>query len=373
MIYFDNAATTFPKPDFVLKATNEFLKKYCGNSGRSSHKLSIITSEKIYATREKIANFLSVDDPENIVFTQNATHALNLAIKTTVENNSHVIISNLEHNSVFRPIYALSKNNEIKYSVFNTENNIESSIEKSINKNTKYIVSTIASNVIGREVPLSELSLTAKKHNLGLIIDASQLIGHKRIDLKKTPCDVLCAPGHKALFGIQGVGFAVFLDKKKRQTFIEGGSGNESQNPEMPITLPERFEAGTLPSPSIISLFYGIEFIENIGLCNIENKLNALCEKCADTILSFKNTELFECGNGIISFNVKNIPSEIISYEFDKYGICTRSGLHCSPLAHKTLGTLSDGTVRISLSYMNDFTEIDKFYKALSDICKKYI
>lgn len=372
MIYFDNAATTFPKPRCVINAVNECLNKYCGNPGRSSHRLSVLTSEKIYEAREKIAKLIGIEAAESIVFTQNATYALNLAIKTTVTPFSHVLISDMEHNSVLRPIYALSKKAGVEYSVFNTSGDIEKNIDSLIRKNTRCIVSTLASNVIGREISLQKLSEIAKKHNIHLIVDASQIIGHSKIDLSKNSCNILCAPGHKALFGIQGIGFAVFTDDINRESFIEGGSGSDSLNKNMPVLLPEKYEAGTLPSPSIISLLAGIDYIERTGQEEIEQRINSITERCADIINSIPNSVLYEYGNGVISFNIANIPSEIVSRELDKYGVYTRSGLHCAPLAHETIGTSKIGTVRVSLSYLNKFREIDEFYKILNSVCKKY-
>ena len=373
MIYFDNAATSFPKPRSVLHATERCIKKYCANSGRSSHKLAVLTSEKVYEAREKIAAFVGVREPERIVFTQNATHALNLAIKTTVEPCSHVLISDLEHNSVLRPINKLKRTQNIEYSVFNTQGDLEKNISQEIRSNTKYIVSTLASNVVGRTVALERLSVVAKKHGLILIVDASQLIGHKKIDISSTPCNILCAPGHKALFGIQGVGFEVFNDNIPRDTLIEGGSGNDSINPDMPLLLPERYEAGTLPTPSIVSLIEGINFIESVGVSEIENKISFLTERVEYVLNEIKNVVIYECGNGIVSFNVVGVPAEIVSSYLAEEGICTRCGLHCAPLAHKTIGTLGIGTVRVSLSYFNRACEIDKFYYSLSSFCKKHV
>ena len=371
MIYLDNAATTFPKPKCVIKAAKECIEEYCGNPGRSSHRLSLKTSERIFEAREQISAFLGVSSPENVVFTQNATHALNLAIKTTVKPNSHILISDIEHNSVLRPVHSLKNKIGVKYSIFESKGNLEENISSKITPNTKYIVSSLASNVLGREIPIKELSRISKKFGLSLITDASQLIGHKKINLSETPCDVLCAPAHKALFGIQGAGFCVFMDKLERDTIFEGGSGNDSKNLLMPEFLPERFEAGTLSSPAIISLLAGIEFINEVGIDAIEEKILLLTEKYAEVIHSVKNAVLYEYGNGVISFNISNTPAENIAKELDKHGICTRSGLHCSPLAHKTAGTLNIGTVRISLSYLNTKREIDCFYKRLKEIAKK--
>ena len=370
MIYLDNAATTFPKPKCVIEATKKCIKEYCGNPGRSSHRLSIKTSEKIFEARERVSDFLGVSNPENVVFTQNATHALNLAIKTTVKPNSHILISDIEHNSVLRPVYALKNKIGVEYSIFESSGNLEENISSKIKTNTKYIISSLASNVVGREIPLKVLSKIAKKYGLTLITDASQLIGHKKINLKETPCDVLCAPAHKALFGIQGAGFCIFMDELKRDTIFEGGSGNDSKNLLMPEFLPERFEAGTLSSPSIISLSAGIDYINAVGIDAVEEKILFLTEKYAEVIHSIKNAILYEYGNGVISFNISNTPAENVSKELDMCGICTRSGLHCSPLAHKTIGTLNIGTVRISLSYLNTKREIDEFYKKLKEIAK---
>ncbi len=372
MIYLDNAATTFPKPKSVIKATFECINKYCGNPGRSSHKLSVKTSEKIFEAREAIADLIGIDRPENIVFTENATSAINIAIKTTVTPTSHVIISDLEHNSVFRPLYTLTQKSGVTYSVFDSSGDVYKNIEKLIQENTRCIISTLASNVTGKEIPLDILSKVAKKYNLSLITDASQKIGHKKIDLRVDPTDVICAPSHKALFGIQGAGFVAFNDGKIRDTVFEGGSGNDSLNPLMPEFLPERFEAGTLPSPSIISMLEGIKFIKSVKIEEIESKINLLTERCNDILYSFKNITVYGGENGVISFNIAGLSSEFVSRELDRCGICTRSGLHCAPLAHKTIGTLESGTVRIGLSYLNTKRELDKLYGALYSIIQRF-
>lgn len=370
MIYFDNAATTFPKPQRVIRAVEKCIKEYCANHGRSTHRLALRTSEKIYETREKIAGLLGVKYPEYVVFTENATHALNLAIKTTVNPGSHVIISDMEHNSVFRPIYALSEKAKVTYSVFNTDGDISEKIEKLITPKTECIVSSLMSNVTGKEISLEALSYAARKNNIKLILDASQCIGHKKIDFDKFPFDILCAPSHKSLFGIQGAGFAVFTDGALRKTLYEGGSGNDSKSPNMPTLYPERFEAGTLPAPSIISMMYGIEFIESIGIDSINKRLSILTERATEMITSINGARVYQYGNGIVSFTLPEIPVYSLSYELDKRGICTRSGLHCAPLAHKSLGTDETGTLRISFSVFNRDGELDSFYKALREIAK---
>lgn len=365
MIYLDNAATTFPKPRSVVRAVSKCINTYCANAGRSVHRLAIKSGEKIYETREAISHFIGLDKSENVVFTENATYALNIAIKSTVKSGEHILISDIEHNSVLRPVHALKERLGIEYSVFSSFGDIERNIESLLRKNTKCIVSTLESNVIGREISLAKLSKIAKKHSLSLIVDASQFIGHKEINLSETPCSILCAPGHKSLFGIQGVGFLAICDNIERESIFQGGSGSLSFNKDMPDYLPEKFEPGTLPTPSIVSLLEGIKFIERTGLPKIEERINYLTEECIERIRSINKTVLYESQNGIVCFNLSGLDANRVSEELDKYGICTRSGFHCAPLAHQLIGTAGIGSVRISLSYFNSVSELDKLYKSL--------
>ena len=210
MIYLDNAATTFPKPDCVIRDLNFCLKKYCGNPGRSSHTLSLKASEAIYSTREKIADLLHVENPENIVFTYNATYALNIAIKCFVKEKCHIITSDFEHNSVIRPLEGLKRRLGVEYSLIDSDGDILCSLRENARYDTRGIICSIASNLTGNKIDLKTLSDFANERSYFLIIDASQAIGHQDIDLSNTPCDALCAPGHKAMFGIQGAGFVYF-------------------------------------------------------------------------------------------------------------------------------------------------------------------
>ena len=371
MIYLDNAATTYIKPWETYKKIKYCLNKCGGNPGRSSHRLSYGASELIYKTREAVAEFLGLNDCCGVVFTYNATHALNLAIKSFVTKKCHVIISDLEHNSVVRPIEELSRRLGVEYSCFDTSLKLEEAISPLVRKDTVGIVSTLASNVTGETVSLRELSKIAIKHGLFLIVDASQYIGHAMIDLSETPCDVLCAPSHKGLFGIQGSGVAVFKSTVRGQTLMEGGSGFDSQSPYMPAELPEGHEAGTPATPAIASLLGGLEFIEGVGVSEIENRINILEQKLYDRVSSIPRTEVYSHGSGILSFNLTGVKSSIVDSLLDKKGICVRGGLHCAPSAHRKLGTLDRGSVRLSLSYFNTEGELDKLYKALLDIAKE--
>jgi cysteine desulfurase family protein len=370
LIYFDNSATTFPKPKKVYDELLKCVRKYCGNPGRSSHKLSLLAGEAIYSAREAVASLLNLDKTENVIFTQNATYALNIALKSFIPRDSHVIISDIEHNSVIRPLQWLQRNKGISISVFSVTGDVAKSIESLITPATSAIVSSLKSNVTGEEIPLSLLSQIANKKGLILIVDASQYIGHKQIDLKNTPVSILCAPGHKALFGIQGCGFLAFTKPLTGDTFIEGGSGTNSKDPTMPIFLPERYEAGTLPTPAIVSLNYGIRFVSDYGIDNIEARLNKLTNLCCDGLKSVNGVKIYGANSGVIALEMKDIPSEALASRLDEYNICIRGGLHCAPLVHKRLGTEKRGLARVSFSIFNKEKEIEQFCDKLNKISK---
>ncbi len=364
MIYLDNAATTFPKPKSVVSALNKCIMEYCGNPGRSSHILSVTSDEKIYETRELIAELLGVSEPEGVVFTYNATYALNLALKTFITEPCHIICSDIEHNAVIRPLEKLKRTLGIEYSTYDSQNT-EESIKSLITPRTRGIVSTLASNVTGKRIDLGVLSRLARENNIFLIIDASQAIGHTEINLSKNPCDVLCAPAHKALFGIQGAGFAYFADKRRKESFIEGGSGYDSRDTNMPKLLPEAYEAGTLSTPAIVSLGAGVKFIKQIGIDEIESKIAMLTNELIGRISDIEGVRVYPSGFGIVSLGYKDYPSGYIASALDSLGVCARGGLHCAPSAHKLLGTLDIGTVRLSLSYLNTHRDVDGAYRAL--------
>ncbi len=369
MIYFDNAATTLKKPRNVIAEVKNCLKHYSGNPGRGAHRISVKSGEMIYETRERVADFLNISSPERVVLTYNATYAINMAIKSLISEKCHVIISDMEHNSVLRPIYRLSSDLGVEYSVYKScSKNLIKEIESHVREDTKYIVTTLASNVTGEEIPMLTLSEIAKRRNIGLIVDASQLIGHKALSLRRYKFDALCAPAHKALFGIQGAGFCVFGNSNYLNTFIEGGSGSESRSPFMPEHLPERLEAGTLSVPSAVALNEGIKFINSVGIDNVEKKLECLTELMKERLLNLQGITVHGANSGVISFNLDKISPENLAAELDKKGVCVRSGLHCAPLAHETIGSGEHGSVRISFSYMNTKKEIDAFYKIIKEI-----
>ena len=373
MIYLDNAATSYPKPKSVVKSVTECLRSYCGNPGRSGHYFSIKTAEKIYEARELVARLLNADKAENVIFTANATMALNYAIKGLVKPQSHCIVSDIEHNSVLRPLNKLKETIGVTYSTFNSDNSLEKEILPLIKNNTGYIISTLSSNVTGKTLNFEELSRIARENGLKLIIDASQYAGHRKIDIECCPCDAICSAGHKALFGIQGSGFLYLNDIENTVTTIEGGTGSASMNLSMPEHLPDKFEVGTLPSPSIISLKAGLDYIFKVGLSNVTNRLDHLTEYTYDILSSFKEVKIYGAENGIISFNIKDLSSLDCARMLSDENIAVRGGFHCAPTIHDKLGTLTHGAVRISYSYLNEKSDADRLYKAIKDICKIYL
>ena len=372
MIYFDNGATTYPKPKCVINGINSCIKHKGGNPSRSSHRLSLLAGEEVYRTREAVAKMINAPFAENVVFTYNATYALNMAIKTMITEKCHVITSDIEHNSVIRPLKILEKKIGIDISEYNSDLQIEDAIISLIRPDTKAIVSTLASNVTGKEIDFSVLSDIAKRYSLKLIIDASQVAGHKMIDVSDCDCDAICAPAHKALFGIQGAGFVYFKDRYRTGDFIEGGSGTNSIEKSMPSLLPEGYEAGTLGTPSIVALRCGIEFINDIGIENIEHHLNKLRMLVTEGLRGMAGVTLYKSYGGNVIFNLWDMPSHTLAGILDENDIYTRGGLHCAPSAHIKLGTLDRGAVRVSFSIMNTGDEAEYFLRVMRRISEKY-
>ena len=368
MVYLDNAATSFPKPKSVIKEVIRCLSDYCGNPGRSSFGISLTASERIYEARERVSELLFFDYPTRIIFTQNATHGLNIAIKGLINEPCHVIISDLEHNSVLRPLYKTLHSLGGEISVFDSDKNIVDAVLPLLRDDTKVIISTLASNVTGKIVDYKALSKLSRKKGIKLILDASQLLGHKVFHYNDCPADCIVAPGHKGLFGLQGSGILLIGKDARPDTLTEGGNGYDTLNTGMADLLPERYEAGTLATPAIVGLSEGIRYIQEIGLPIIEEKIDMLTMIAYDILHSFRDIDVYGGETGIISFNFRDAHSSSIAEALSLEGIMTRSGLHCSPLIHKKLGTLDKGAVRISLSYFNDKKDLDRLFRALKNL-----
>lgn len=377
MIYLDNAATTFPKPTCLIDEINHCLKSYCGNPGRSAHSLAIKSAEKVYEARELIAEMFN-SDPQNVVFTFNTTYALNMAIKSLLKPFSHILISDIEHNSVYRPVYKLSKNGLCTFDIFSSDGNtaeILQSIKEKINPNTKMLICNHSSNIGVRRLPLQEIGKICKENGIIFIVDGAQSAGIYEIDMRSMNIDVLCMPAHKALYGPQGIGIAIF-NNVIGESFLEGGTGINSLDPLMPDFLPEAYEAGTLSTPLIAGLCESLKWLKGLTLSGIRSFEEELYDICIENLTDNKSIMIYLMndykGNTIL-FNIKGLSSHIVASELNKVGICVRSGFHCSPLAHKALKTDDTGAVRISLSVFNTKKDIYTACNAIKGIINKKI
>lgn len=373
MTYLDNAATTFPKPKCVYKRLQWCLRNAAGNPGRSSHKAALAAAEEIYGAREALSELLGFCAPERIVFTQNATYALNMAIRSLRPRPIHAIYSDREHNSVIRPIEALCKEG-CTHTVFKADGDILAAMEAAMRPETDLCILSLCSNVTGECFPLPILREFRRRYPaVRILLDGSQWLGHLPLSLDESLCDVLCAPGHKALFGIQGVGFAVFVKDGEYAPFVLGGSGSDSQSKDMPLLLPERLEAGTLATPAIATLGEGARFLLREGMTAVSERILHLSTKLYERIDAFSKLQpLSRHGIGTVSFAAEGIPSSAVTAFLDSRNICVRGGLHCAPLIHEAMHTLDGGAVRVSLSYLNTVRDLDCLYHALKEFKKIY-
>ncbi len=381
MIYLDNAATSFPKPETVHQAVLDAMKERGGNPGRSGHAMSIQAGQVVYKSRKLLADFFEVKNPMNVVFTSNATDALNLAILGTAQQGDHFITSSLEHNSTIRPLNFLQKNKVIDLTILSSSNNgliDPEELRKKIRKDTKAVVINHASNVTGMIQPLLEISRLCREKETLLIADCAQSAGIIPINLKNTPVDILCAAGHKSMLGPRGTGFMILRDGfpiKDLRPSTFGGTGSLSDKIEQPDFLPDKYESGTLNVPGIAGLAAGVEYLNNFagGMKAISEFKKKLRQKFCRQIMELDGCTNFsdpdKDNTGIISFNIEGFSaSRITQVLSDKYGIMTRQGLHCAPLAHQTIGTFPEGTVRISFGLFTQASELDITLSALREI-----
>ena len=368
-IYLDNAATSFPKPQRVINAVNECLREYCGNAGRSGHPLSNKSAEEIFACRCEICLFFNYDYPERVIFCKNATEAINLAVHAYYSTSSHVLYSDLEHNAVRRKILSLDKDGLIQSNMFSHKGNVLENIKNAMKPDTKMIVCTEASNVTGFRMPLQEIGEYCKVNNLDLIIDGAQGAGHFNLNLKDLNFTAYCTSAHKGLYGIQGLGFAI-MGKEPKREFLYGGTGFDSFADGMPSFLPEKYEAGTLPTPAVVALKEGIRFLREtkIEIYHVKE----LASRFYGDIKNMKGIRVYSVENnacGIVSFLSNVLPCDTLAHLLREKGVYTRAGYHCAPTAHNGLGTEKTGLVRASFGLFNDVREVkraaDAVYRAI--------
>ncbi|WP_101773891.1 aminotransferase class V-fold PLP-dependent enzyme [Peptostreptococcus faecalis] len=381
MIYLDNAATTFPKPESVYTSMDECMRTYCANPGRSGHKMAIESARAVEDSRSLVAKLFNIDNPMNVVFTFNATDSLNLAIKGFLNPGDHVITTTMEHNSVLRPIMELEKIGvEHTFVQADTEGFVNpKDIESSIKENTTLIVTTHASNVVGTLVDIKEIGEIAKKHNIKYLIDASQSAGIYDIDVKAINANMIALPGHKGLLGPQGTGILYVEDEIRLRSQREGGTGSQSEEIVQPDLYPDKYESGTHNTPGIVGLGAGVEFILSTGIDKIREHEEYLSQYMIDEFLKIPGVKLYGPKDSkkraaVIAININDVDSGEISFRLNsEFDIATRSGIHCAPLAHKSIGTLEQGAVRFSLGFFNTKEDVDKAIEALKKISSDYV
>jgi cysteine desulfurase family protein len=381
-IYLDNAATTFPKPPEVYSSVMNYMMNIGANPGRGGHTSALEGSRVVYRTREALMNLFAFDKLENVVFTPNITYSLNILIKSIVKEGWHVITTSMEHNSVLRPLSTLkgSKGMELDIVSCSKEGIIDiNHIKDKIKSNTKLIIMSHASNVTGSIQPIEDIGKLCKDNNIYFIIDSAQTAGVIPLDFYKLNLSALAFTGHKGLLAPQGIGGFLISDElnKEASAFIEGGTGSLSESIIQPDFLPDKFESGTMNTPAIAGLLEGINYINREGITSIKEKEGYLTERFLEGIRNMKDVIVYgpkeaNLMTAAVSINSTRINNAELGYILDsEFGIMTRTGLHCAPLAHKTIGTFPEGTLRFSFGPFNEITDINYALDALNKTLKR--
>jgi cysteine desulfurase / selenocysteine lyase len=374
MIYLDNAATSFPKAPEAISYLNDFVTKIGGNPGRSGHTLSVEAARIIFDAREKLTEFIHGNDSRRLAFTQNGTESLNLALLGLLKQGDHVLTTSLEHNSVMRPLTYLQSTRGIDYTIVHCspEGYLDpDDIKRHLRTNTRVFIVNHGSNVIGTVQPLRMIKDAIGE--IALIVDACQTIGSYPIDVRQDGIDILCFSCHKSLLAIQGLGAIYFRDGIEVTPLKFGGTGSKSEQIEHPSVLPDRYEAGTPNTPAIASLLGALTFLETMGIGAVMERKLALRMRLLERLSTIDGLTIYGSNAGIsgipvLSINVAGkLPSQI-GYDLDRRGIYVRVGLHCSPMAHHTIGTFPEGTVRIAPGYFTTDDEIETLVEALREI-----
>lgn len=379
MIYLDNAATSWPKPESVYRAMDEFLRTSGGNPGRGGHTMAVAATSLIDKTRLLIARMINADDKDRVIFTLNCTDSLNMGLKGVLKPGDHVITSNLEHNSVVRPLNKLEQQGVTvtRLSPRSAGEPVAAEdVEKAIRDKTRLIIMTHASNVNGVIQPVREYGLIARKHNLIFMVDAAQTVGRYPLDVRGDSIDLLAFSGHKGPLGPPGTGILYIGERVDPDSLREGGTGSHSEMEEQPTDLPYKFECGTANTVGIAGLAAGLNFISREGLGKVlthEQELNA---RLAEGLSQIEGVTLYGAQRSeeqapIISFNIAGTdPGEVGAILDQAFDIKVRAGLHCAPVAHKTLGTFPAGTVRVSPGYFNTREQIEETLEAVKRISR---
>jgi len=379
-IYLDNAATSWPKPEETYAAMDRYGRMIGGSPGRSGHRLSIEAGRIILDTREALARLLGLDDVFQIVFTMNATQALNLAIFGLLSSGDHVITSSMEHNSAMRPLRFMEKRGvDVSVIMCSPRGELDpQNVLDAIKSNTKAVYLTHASNVTGAIMPIREVGKITRAHGLTFCIDAAQTAGVVPISVDEMNIDLLAFTGHKSLYGPQGTG-GLYIRKgleKEIQPLMVGGTGSRSEFETQPDFMPDKYECGTPNGIGLAGLGAGVDFILTTGLSNIQAKEKTLTQLFLDGLKSIQDVTIYGPGDAarqisIVSFNIDGVtPSEASLALDEQFGIMSRPGLHCAPSAHRTIGTFPGGTVRFSFGYFNTEDDINRALETVRQLSR---
>jgi cysteine desulfurase family protein len=381
IIYFDNAASTWPKPPGVKEMMAEVIDQFAANPGRGGHTLAMKASKTLFRTRVQLSRLFGIQNPNNLFFYLNATQALNQAIKGLLSEEDHVVTSSIEHNSVRRPLEYLrrTKNVQITYvepredQLFYAED-----FERAMQPNTRLLVVSHASNLTGVILPVKELGEVARKHDVTFLVDASQTAGVLPIHVEEMNIHMLAFPGHKGLYGPQGTGGLYVHGDLDLEPLIHGGTGSQSEAIEQPSTRPDRYESGTANTVGLAGLLAGVNFVLEKGVENIHAHEWNLVKKTIAGLQAISGVEVYGPGIdvervGVVSFNIAGVDASEASFILDQqYGIATRAGYHCTPLGHKTAGTESKGAIRASFGVFNTEEEVDTLLEAVKEIASAF-
>ena len=371
MIYLDHAATSFPKPPEVYRAMACAASRYGANPGRGGYGMAVSTAEALYRVREEAAQLFGLSDPRRVVFMPSCTAALNTVIRT-VADGGRVVISDLEHNAVTRPLYAASAVCDTAHVTATDDDATVAAFERAITPFTRAVVCTYVSNVTGAVLPVKRLAALAHRRGIPIVIDAAQAAGVLPIDVEGDALDYVCVAGHKGVYGPMGTGLLLCLEDRPLIPLSVGGTGSESMRPDVPDTLPERLESGTQNVPGLIGLGAGMRWVRRHGVEAIGARERAVASRIYEQLRATDGIRLHSpspaVGTGVISFTAETVGVAALSDALGRGGFAVRGGFHCAPMAHRTLGTLSEGTVRLSVGAYTTVQEGEKFVQFLKKI-----
>ncbi len=373
MIYLDNAATTFPKPPSVLRAVNGTMARLCANPGRSGHRMSLAAGRIVMNCRDTLAGLLGVSEPERVIFCFNCTDALNLALHGLLRSGDHVLATALDHNASLRPLHGMARRGLITLNVLEPDacgTVTAAQVRSAIQKNTRLMVLTHASNVTGMVQPVAEIGQVCRQHGVRLLVDAAQTVGVLSVQPDELGADLLAFPGHKALFGPMGTGVLWIREGIDLVPYREGGTGSQSESVDQPDDLPDRYESGTLNLVGIAGLMQGVRFVM-AHRAEIAAHEAAMTRYLYNGLANMPNAILYTSGPpgvGVVPFNLEGKRSGEVADALNRYNIGIRAGLHCAPLAHRYLGTLDTGAVRVSPGFFNTESDVDRLLYVISRI-----